>query len=108
MTPADAGAASLRLEVFTRRGYRDGRADRVLGSLQKAFPAGISACAIVDVFLLQGIPALAPDIASEVLCDPVAQELLRDGHAADLAFADSASAGQASVGQGRSEERRVG
>ena len=87
MTPADAGASPLRLEVFPRRRYRDGRADRVLDSLRKAFPASVSGCAIVDVFLLQGVPALIPDIASEVFCDEVAQELLWNGHAAESAFA---------------------
>ena len=95
MTPADAGASVLRLEVFTRRGYRDGRAVRTLESLRKAFSAGVGGCAIVDVFLLQGIPACAPDIASEVFCDQVAQELLCNGHAADRAFAVGASSDRA-------------
>jgi phosphoribosylformylglycinamidine synthase len=83
---AEVGAASLRLEVFTRRRFRDGRADRILGSLRRAFSANIRGCGIVDVFLLSGIPSLTPAIATEVFCDDVAQEMLWDDHAARQAF----------------------
>ncbi len=38
---------------------------------------------IVDVILLQGVPALEPATAAEVFCDSVAQEMFVDGFAAD-------------------------
>ena len=83
---ASVGAASLRLEVYTRRRYRDGRADRILTSLRRAFSPGILGCGLVDVCLVAGIFSLTPDIASEVFCDSVAQEMLWDDHAADHAY----------------------
>jgi phosphoribosylformylglycinamidine synthase len=89
MTEASLGgdAASIRLEVFTRRRYRDGRAYRILGSLRRAFSPDIRGCGIVDAFLVAGIPSLTPEIAAEVFCDSVAQEMLWDGHAAERSFA---------------------
>src|SRR5271157_4678734 len=90
MTPAiaeaKAGADSLRLEIFTRRRSRDGRADRILGSLRRAVSPDVRGCWLVDVFLLAGIPSLTTEIASEVFCDAVAQEMLWDTPAADRAF----------------------
>jgi len=86
ITDAEAGAASCRLEVFTRPRYRDGRADRVLGSLRRAFTPRIQGCRIVDVCLMRGIASLTPEIASEVFHDVVAQEMLWDDHAAGGAF----------------------
>ncbi len=78
--------AALRLEVFTRRAYRDGRAESLLGSLRRAFSPRIRGCAMVDVYLLSHVPGLTPEIAAEVFCDTVAQELLWNNHAADGAY----------------------
>jgi phosphoribosylformylglycinamidine synthase len=75
------------VEIFTRRRYRDGRAERILGSLRRALSAEIRGCAIVDICLIAGISSLTPEIASEVFCDAVAQEMLWDAPAADRAFA---------------------
>ena len=87
MTGEGAGTASLRLEIHTRPRYRDGRADRLLHSLRRAFSPDIAGCRIVDVCLLQGIPSLTQEIASEVFCDAVAQEMVWNAPAAARAFA---------------------
>jgi phosphoribosylformylglycinamidine synthase subunit PurSL len=79
--------APARVEVFTRRRYVDGRARRILPALQRGLSPAIRDLAIVDVFLLSGIPALTPSVAAEVFADSVAQELCVSGFAADGAFA---------------------
>ncbi len=71
-----------RLEIFTPSPHRDGRADRVLRGLQKAFPGAVRSCRLIDVVLLQGIPGLTPEAASEVFRDEVAQEMLIGENAA--------------------------
>ncbi|MGA2478761.1 MAG: hypothetical protein ABSG63_08445, partial [Spirochaetia bacterium] len=73
---------SQRLEVFTRATYPDGRARRALASARRALSAAIREIAIVDVFLLDGLPSLDPAVAAEVFCDAVAQELLLNAPAA--------------------------
>ena len=83
MTEAHGGPPA-RWEVCTRPQYRDGRALRILPSLQRDVSAGIRSCSIVDVFLLDGFPPLAPPDAAEVFCDSVAQEMLTGMHAAEL------------------------
>jgi phosphoribosylformylglycinamidine synthase subunit PurSL len=71
-----------RVEVFTRSLYVDGRARRALLSARAALSPAIQDIAIVDVFLLSGLPPLEPSAAAEVFCDAVAQEMLMNAHAA--------------------------
>jgi phosphoribosylformylglycinamidine synthase len=80
-------SSSQRIEVFTRPRYDDGRAARLLPDLRRAVSPGISSCAIVDVVLADGVPGLTRDIAAEVFCDSVAQEMSTDGFSAGGAFA---------------------
>jgi phosphoribosylformylglycinamidine synthase len=74
------------LEIFTRGRFRDGRAERLLPGLRRDISAGVTGCAIVDVFLLSGIPGLDPATAAEVFCDAVAQDMVLDGFAAEKEF----------------------
>jgi phosphoribosylformylglycinamidine synthase II len=73
----------MRLEVAPRTHMRDGRAARLLPSLQRAVSPAVRGVSLVDVFLLEGIPALGPGTAAEVFCDSVAQELLVDAWCAE-------------------------
>ena len=80
---------SVRLEVFTRTRYADGRARRILPLLQRAVSPAVVDVAIVDVYLLSGIPGMTPDIAADVFQDAVAQEILANRYAAEEAFKGS-------------------
>jgi len=80
---------SVRLEVFTRMRYSDGRARRILPLLRRAVSPAVIDVAIVDVYLLAGVPGLTPAIAADVFQDAVAQEILTDQYAAEKAFKGS-------------------
>ena len=77
----------MRLEVHYRAAFPDGRAKRLLASLRRTVSTSIRGLSMVDVFVVEGVPELPPDLAREVFCDPVAQELLVDSHAAGTVFA---------------------
>ena len=81
--------STVRLEVFTRTRYSDGRARRILPLLQRAVSPAVINVAIVDVYLLSGIPGLTPEIAADVFQDTVAQEILAGEYAAEKAFKGS-------------------
>ena len=79
---------SQRLELITRSRYRDGRVDRLLAGLRRAVSDSIADLAIVDVFLLNGMPRIDLAVAAEVFQDSIAQELLSEVHAADEGLRD--------------------
>ena len=81
--------SSVRLEVFTRTCYSDGRARRILPLLRRAVCPAVVNVAIVDVYLFSGIPGLTPAVAADVFQDAVAQEILTDEYAAEKAFMGS-------------------
>ena len=83
-----SGEVPARWEVFTRPRYRDGRAARILPSLQRDVSDHIGACFFVDVFLLDGMPPLTPAVAAEVFCDGVAQEMITGASAAEQPMPD--------------------
>ncbi len=66
----------MRIEVVARASFPDGRALRLARSLARAFPPGVRGIAIVDVYLLDGVPDLPRAELSAIFCDPVAQEAL--------------------------------
>jgi phosphoribosylformylglycinamidine synthase len=72
----------VRIEVIARPSCPDGRLLRLTRSLARAFPPGVQAIAIVDVYLLEGVPALPRAELSAIFCDPVAQDALFDEPAA--------------------------
>jgi phosphoribosylformylglycinamidine synthase len=72
----------VRIEVIARPSCPDGRALRLARSLCRAFPPGVRSIAIVDVYLLDGVPDLPRAELSAVFSDPVAQEALFDEPAA--------------------------
>ena len=72
----------MRIEVVARSSCPDGRANRLARSLARAFPPGPGALAIVDVYLLQGVPDLPREELAAIFSDPVAQEALFDEPAA--------------------------
>jgi hypothetical protein len=63
----------MRVEVLYRPEYPDGRAKRLLTSMRRSVSPSIRGVRMVDVFIIDGVPDLGPDIAREVFCDPVAQ-----------------------------------
>ncbi|HVO39124.1 MAG TPA: AIR synthase-related protein [Spirochaetia bacterium] len=73
--------AVRRLEVSSRAGFPDGRARRLLPSLQRALSGSISHVAIVDVFVVRGVPGLGPETAREVFADEVSQVVSMSGAA---------------------------
>jgi hypothetical protein len=83
-----SASSPMRLEVFSRPAFPDGRALRLLTSLRRSVSPRITSLAIVDVYLLAGIPDLSLETAAEVFCDTVAQDLLAAGSAAGDAFRD--------------------
>jgi phosphoribosylformylglycinamidine synthase len=72
----------MRLEVIPRPSCPDGRALRLVRSLARAFPPGGYTVAIVDVYLLDGVPGLPRDELTAVFSDTVAQVALFDEPAA--------------------------
>ena len=68
----------MRIEVVARPSCPDGRALRLARSLSRAFPPGVRGMAIVDVYLLDGVPGLPRAELSAVFSDPVAQAALYD------------------------------
>jgi phosphoribosylformylglycinamidine synthase subunit PurSL len=77
----------MRLEVHSRTGLPDGRASRLLAQVRRSLSPRVRGLFMVDVFVVDGVPGLSPDIAAEVFLDPVAQEMRVGGFAADTAFA---------------------
>ena len=76
----------MRLEVHSREGLSDGRAKRLLVSLQRSLSPSVRDLSIVDVFIVDGVPHMPASIASEVFCDPVAQEMTSGSFAASAAL----------------------
>jgi phosphoribosylformylglycinamidine synthase subunit PurSL len=74
----------VRVEVFYRARFGDGRARRLLDSLRNHQGLGVSSCAIVDAYLLDRPPA--DPRALSALSDSVAQESRVDVPAADEAL----------------------
>ncbi|MCX7032153.1 MAG: AIR synthase-related protein [Spirochaetes bacterium] len=72
----------MRIEVIARPSCPDGRALRLARSLARAFPPGVQAIAIVDVYLLDGVPDLPRAELSAIFSDPVAQDAFFDEPAA--------------------------
>jgi phosphoribosylformylglycinamidine synthase II len=67
---------NMRVEVFYKKKYADGRAQRLLASLKKHQQLPINALAMVDVFIIEGIPDITEAALKEIFSDPVAQEVL--------------------------------
>ncbi|MBN2533701.1 MAG: hypothetical protein JXB88_12470 [Spirochaetales bacterium] len=68
----------MRIELFNKHHYHDGRAIRLLDSFKKHFAKPVEAVSIIDVFIIQGIENLRREDVIEVLSDPVAQDVLVD------------------------------
>jgi phosphoribosylformylglycinamidine synthase len=76
----------MRLEVFPRKGFPDGRARRLLDSLRRGVSFPVERLDIVDVFIIEGIAELQPESLREIFSDAVAQDILMDAAAAESAF----------------------
>ncbi len=76
----------MRIEVFYKKGFSDGRALRLLKSLRKGVSQNIDDLGIVDVFIIEGIGTLPEPLLREVFSDSVAQDILIDGFAAGSGF----------------------
>jgi phosphoribosylformylglycinamidine synthase len=68
-----------RLEVSSRAGFPDGRARRLLPSLQRALSGSILDVDIVDVFIVRGVPGLGLETARAVFADEVSQVVSMGG-----------------------------
>jgi phosphoribosylformylglycinamidine synthase II len=68
----------MRVEVYYKKKYADGRAHRLLSSLKKHHQLPIHALAMVDVYILEGIPSINMEALKEIFSDPIAQEVLVD------------------------------
>ena len=71
-------SAPLRLEVVSRPGFADGRAHRILPSLQRDYPS-VRDLTIVDVYIVSDAPQLTLAAARRVISDSVAQEVHTPG-----------------------------
>ncbi len=72
----------MRLEVASRAGFPDGRAQRLAEDLHRDLSAAIEVAGIVDVFILDGLPMLPREELAAIFSDAVSQELAVDGPAA--------------------------
>jgi phosphoribosylformylglycinamidine synthase subunit PurSL len=72
----------MRIEVVSRSSCPDGRALRLARSLARAFAPGEPSVAIVDIYLLDGVPDLPRGELAAVFSDPIAQDALFDEPAA--------------------------
>jgi len=66
----------MRVEVFYKKKYIDGRANRLLSSFQKHFSTHIYALRIVDVYIIEGIDVLTEEDLRQIFADQVAQDIL--------------------------------
>jgi phosphoribosylformylglycinamidine synthase subunit PurSL len=66
----------MRIEIFTKKAYADGRSGRILKSLQHHLNLPVTEVKLVDVYLLEGIDGLDEKAARDVFLDPVAQDIL--------------------------------
>lgn len=69
----------LRLEVFSRDGFADGRARRLLPELRRALTPGIRAVGITDVYIVHGAPQVRLEDARFVVSDHVSQDVRTGG-----------------------------
>ncbi len=76
----------MRIEVFYKNGFSDGRALRLLKSLRKGVSRSFDDLGIVDIFIIEGIGILPEPLLREIFSDSVAQDLLIDGFAAGSGF----------------------
>ncbi|MBN2352480.1 MAG: hypothetical protein JXD23_07915 [Spirochaetales bacterium] len=73
----------MRIELFYRPSFPDGRAARLAASIWKNFGASIERCALVDVYLIEGTAGIGPEDIEDVFVDRVAQDYRLDRPAAD-------------------------
>ncbi|HUV08672.1 MAG TPA: AIR synthase-related protein [Spirochaetia bacterium] len=70
----------MRIEIFYHQRFRDGRALRLLESLNTRLQLDIQRLSLVDVYLLDGLN-LSAEQAEEIFSDPVAQCTVIDSYA---------------------------
>ena len=76
---------NMRFEVLYKDHSLDGRAHRVLNRLKTSEINNLRDLAIVDVYLIDGVPGMSSVIAADLLSDPVAQRCFSES-AADEAL----------------------
>ena len=72
----------MRVELFYRPAYPDGRAQRLIASIAKNFSLSLDRVVIIDVFLIAGVAGFSAREAEEVFVDRVAQDYRLDAPAA--------------------------
>ncbi|MBN1699852.1 MAG: hypothetical protein JW881_20245 [Spirochaetales bacterium] len=68
----------MRVEVYYRKKYGDGRADRLLASIKSNGCLPVHSLRFVDVFIIDAVPGMTDDVVHEIFSDPVAQAALID------------------------------
>jgi phosphoribosylformylglycinamidine synthase II len=76
----------VRLEVFYRDGFPDGRAQRLLSALRRGLTAQVTDLGMVDVYLIEGIPGISEELLREIFSDSVAQDIIIDRAAVETGF----------------------
>ncbi len=69
----------MRIEVFYKNKYKDGRALRLINSLQTHFNVDISNLKIIDVYIVNGCTLCKEDVIG-TFADPVAQDICIDSN----------------------------
>jgi phosphoribosylformylglycinamidine synthase len=72
----------MRIEVYYAKENTDGRAYRLVRSLDAYLDIKIQQLTLVDVYLLENL-SLTPEEAGEIFTDPVAQRMVMDGFTGD-------------------------
>jgi len=72
----------LRIEIFNKKNYQDGRALKLIASLRKHHGILLRSIRIIDAYLIEGETQPGPSAVREIFCDPVTQEILIDDFAA--------------------------
>ncbi len=68
----------MRIEVFNREEYRDGRVHRLIDSFRNHEGINIDDIRIIDVYNLNGIPFPDRDALKEIFSDRVVQRIFTD------------------------------
>jgi phosphoribosylformylglycinamidine synthase II len=73
----------MRIEVFNKEKFRDGRAVRLLKSINSHVLGQVAGVSITDVYIVEGVAGMSTGDAKEIFSDPVAQEVSIDSCSAE-------------------------
>ncbi len=78
----------MRIEVFNKSSFKDGRAARLIESARKHITRSVSGIAIADVYIIEGIPEISEHGLRDIFSDAVSQDVLVDSCCGGIGLLD--------------------